>query len=208
MTRLLALAALLPAGVARADDLADLLNRVPGDMNTVAVINVRAINQTPRAVREKWRDNAETEYLAGAAARPPWVALVVVGADLHPGALARGRSIALVPVDPAINSTAVAKRDNGVVQTVDDLTLVLSPKRGYFGWPAAGVLAVSSTLPRQDFARWVRGARTADKPAVSEYLQQAVAAHKDAHVLIATDLKDLIDPTTARAALQQSGAVP
>jgi hypothetical protein len=208
MTRLLALAALLPAGVARADDLADLLNRVPGDMNTVAVINVRAINQTPRAVREKWRDNAETEYLAGAAAVPPWVTLVVVGADLHPGALARGRSIALVPVDPAINSTAVARRENGVVQTVDDLTLVLSPKRGYFGWPAAGVLAVSSTLPRQDFARWVRGARKADRPAVSEYLQQAVAAHKDAHVLIATDLKDLIDPTTARAALQQSGAVP
>ena len=77
MTRLLALAALLPAGVARADDLAELLNRVPGDMNTVAVINVREINKTPRAVKEKWRDNDETEYLAGAIAVPPWVTVVV-----------------------------------------------------------------------------------------------------------------------------------
>ena len=50
---------------AGADDLSELLLRVPGDMNTVAVINVRAINQTPRAAKEKWRDSAETEYLAG-----------------------------------------------------------------------------------------------------------------------------------------------
>ena len=211
MTRfrtLAAVTALWTAVPAHADDLADLLNRVPGDMNTVAVVNVRAINQSPRAVREKWLDNHETEYLAGALAVPPWVPAVVIGADLHPGSLARGRSLALIPVDASVNSAAVARRENGVVQTVDDLTLVLSPKRGYFGWPAGGVLAVSSTLPRQDFARWVRGARTADRPAVAAYLQEAVAAHKAAHVLIATNLKDLIDPTAARAALQQSGAVP
>ena len=62
---------------ARADDLTELLNRVPGDMNTVAVINVREINKTPRAVKEKWRDNHETEYLAGAIAVPGWVPVVV-----------------------------------------------------------------------------------------------------------------------------------
>src|SRR5262245_15403481 len=195
----------LPVG-ARADDLSDLLLRVPGDMNTVAVINVREINKTPRAVKEKWRDNHETEFLAGAAAVPPWVTVVVVGADLHPG-MAGDRSVALIPVDSSLNSTSIARRENGVVQTVDDLTLVLSPRRGYFGFPAGGILAVSGNMARQDFARWVRSARRPDKPAVSEYLQAAVAANKDAHVLIVTDLKDLIDPTSARAALQASAAV-
>jgi hypothetical protein len=175
-------------------------------MNTVAVINVREINKTPRAVKEKWRDNHETEYLAGAAAVPPWVTVVVVGADLHPG-MVGDRSVAMIPVDYSLNSESIAKRENGVVQTVDDLTLVLSPRRGYFGFPAGGIVAVSGNLPRQDFARWVRSAKKPDKPAVSPYLQAAVAAHKDAHILIATDLKDLIDPTSARAALQASGAV-
>ena len=205
--RSLPVLALLAAPLAaRADDLTELLNRVPGDMNTVAVVNVREINKTPRAVKEKWRDNHETEYLAGAIAVPPWVPVVVVGADLHPGA-ATGRSVALIPVDASVNSAAIARRENGVVQTVDDLTLVLSPRRGYFGFPAGGIVAVSGTMPRQDFARWVRGARKPDKPAISAYLQQAVAAHKGAHIVIATDLKDLFDPAAVRAALQASGAV-
>src|SRR4051812_31315685 len=105
---------------ARADDLTELLNRVPGDMNTVAVINVREINKTPRAVKEKWRENHETEYLAGAIAVPPWASVVVIGADLHPGP-AGGRSVALVPVDYSVNSSTLAKQENGEVQTVGDL---------------------------------------------------------------------------------------
>jgi hypothetical protein len=134
--------------------------------------------------------------------------MVVIGADLNPGALARAWSVALIPVTYSVNSTTIARHENGIVQTVDDLTLVLSPKRGYFGFPAAGIVAVSETMPRQDFARWVRSARKPDKPAVSDYLQRAVTTHKDAHVVIATDLQDLFDPTAARTALEQSGEVP
>src|SRR4051794_27431766 len=98
-------AGLSPAA-GRADDLADLLPRVPGDMNTVAVINVRAVNQTPRAVKEKWRENSETEFLAGAIAVPPWATVVVVGADLPPG-VSPDRSVALIPVDYSVNSDAI-----------------------------------------------------------------------------------------------------
>lgn len=77
---------------ARADDLADLIKRVPGEMNTVAVVNVREINRTPRAVREKWREHQEAEYLAGAMAVPSFVSVVVIGAELHPGDLSHGRA--------------------------------------------------------------------------------------------------------------------
>lgn len=200
--------ALLIASTTRADDLSDLLKRVPGDMNTVAVINVREINKSPRAVREKWKENHETEYLAGAMAVPSWVTTVVIGADIHPRSLAQGRSIALIPIENAANSETIARRENGVVQTVDDLTLVLSPQRGYFGFPAAGIIGISGTMPRQEFARWVRSAKKPEKPAVSPYLQDAVNANKSAHILIAMDLKDMLDPTGVRTALQRSGVVP
>jgi hypothetical protein len=196
----------LTVSAARADDLTDLFNRVPAEMNTVAVINVREINKSPRAVKEKWRDNHETEYLAGAAAVPPYTSVVVVGADLHPRDLGRGQSVALLPLGSTVSPSAIATREAGTVQTADDLTLVLSPRRGYFGFPTPGILAVSGTMPRQEFARWVRSAKKPDKPAVSPYLQEAVAAHKDAHVLIATDLQDLFDPTAARTALMREGA--
>jgi hypothetical protein len=202
------LAALCVAPVACGDDLAELLKRVPGDMNTVAVINVREINKTPRAVKEKWRENYETEYLAGAMAVPSWATCVVIGADLHPGALAHSQSLVLIPIENAANSETIAKRENGVVQTVDDLTLVLSPRRGYFGFPGTGIIGISGTMPRQDFARWARSAKKPEKPAVSQYLQDAVAAHKNAHILIAMDLRDLLDPTAVRSALERSGEVP
>ncbi|HKB04151.1 MAG TPA: hypothetical protein VKD90_18150 [Gemmataceae bacterium] len=206
--RLLAAAAALAAlPAARADDLADLFNRVPGDMNTVAVINVREINKTPRAVKENWRENHETEYLAGAMAVPAWVPAVVIAADLHPGAVANARSLALFPAAGSISSESIARRENGVVQSIGDTNIVLSPRRGYIAVPARGIVGVSSTMPRQEFVRWVRAARRADAPAVSAYLRDAVAAHKDAHVLIATDLDSLFDPTSVRQALQRSGEV-
>ena len=120
------LAALTAAPAAAADDLAELLKRVPGDMNTVAVINVREINKSPRAVKEKWRENAETGYLAGAMAVPPAVPVVVIGADFHPGPAA-DRSVALIPVDYSVSSDSIAKRENGVVETVNGLTLSTRP---------------------------------------------------------------------------------
>jgi hypothetical protein len=196
----------LPA--ARADDLAELLNRVPADMNTVAVINVREINKTPRAIEEKWKENHETRYLAGAIAVPAWVSVVVIAADLHPGAVAGARALALFPADGSVSADSIARRENGVVQPAGDTNIVLSPQRGYMAVPARGIVGVSATMPRQDFVRWVRAARKADAPAVSPYVRDAVAAHRDAHVLIATDLDGLFDPTAVRQALQRSGTGP
>jgi hypothetical protein len=198
-----ALLIVLPA--ARADELADLLARVPANMNTVAVVNVREINKTPRAVKEKWRENYETEYLAGAIAVPPWVPVLVVAADLQPGALASAPSLVLVPVDNAVNSETIAKRENGVVEALGDRSIVLSPRRGYMGVPAAGILGISPNMPRQEFARWFKSAQKPDKPALSAYVRDAIAAQKDAHILIATDLEDMLDPTSVRVALMQSG---
>jgi len=193
---------------ARADDLEELIKRVPGEMNTLAVVNVREINKSPRAVREKWKEQQEAEYLAGALAVPSWVTVVVIGAEIHPGDLSHGRSIELLPIQNAANSSTIAKRENGIVQTNDDLTLVLSPKRGYFGFPANGIVGISSTMARQDFARWARSSRKPEKPAISQYLQDSVAAHKDAHIIVAIDLKDCLDPTAVRSAIQLSGVVP
>jgi hypothetical protein len=198
-----ALFAALPG--ARADELAELLKRVPAEMNTVAVINVRAINKSPRAVKENWRDTHETEYLAGALAVPASVPVVVIAADLHPEDLAHGKSLALVPVSNLMDSDTLAMRENGVVQALTERFIVLSPRRGYLGVPAMGVLGVSANMPRQDFARWFHSAARPEKPVLAPYLSEAAAAHPSAHILIATDLTDLLDPTAVRAALQKAG---
>lgn len=200
-------AVLATASATRADDLADLIKRVPGDMNTVAVINVREINKSPRAIKEKWHENHETEYMAGAIAVPAWVPVVVIGADLHPGALAAGRSAALFPADVSVSSESIAKRENGTVQSTGDWNIVLSPRRGYMAVLASGIVGVSNSMPRQDFVRWVRASRKPERPAISTFLQDTVNAHKTDQVLIATDLQDLFDPTSVRIALQQSGVV-
>ena len=189
---------------ARAAELKDVLKYVPGHLNTLAVINVKEINKTPRAVKEGWQKNHETEYLAGALAVPPWASFVVIGAELYPGQLAEGKSLVLVPVNNALSSTDINNREGGTTQLMGDKTVVLSPKRGYVAMPAPGIVAVSSTLPRQEFSRWLTQPKP-EKPSISSYLQESVAAKSAAQILIAIDLGDIFDPQSLRLELLSGG---
>jgi len=205
MTRFLTLTALAAAALpAAAAEVPDVLKYVPGHWNTVAVINVAAINKSPRAVKEGWAKNHETEYLAGALAVPPWAHFVVIAADLYPGQLAEGKSLALVPVNNALTQTEIAQREGGTTQTMGDKTVTLSPRRGYVGIPTPGIVAVSSTMPRQDFARWLTQPKPA-KAAISEYVQEAVARHAKADIAVVLDLGELFDPQATRLELLRGG---
>jgi hypothetical protein len=190
---------------AQGDDVANLLARVPSSMNTLAIINVARINESERAKREKWRENNETEYLAGAINVPPWARVVIISADLNPGALAYAPTLALVPVSNTINVDDIAKRENGVVQSVAQRSIVLSPQRGYIGMPVTGILGVSNTMPRQVYTRWFTNAQT-NKSTLTPYLQTASAKVAETDIVVAVDMLNMLDPTHVRIALIQAKA--
>ncbi|WP_020473190.1 hypothetical protein [Zavarzinella formosa] len=205
MKRLIWLAAMLAMiPSARSAELPDVLKYVPGRMNTVAVINVREINKSPRAVKEEWSKNHETEYMAGALAVPPWAHFVVIGAELYPGELAEGKSLALVPVNNTLTSTEIAQREGGTTQLMGDKTVILSPRRGYVAIPTPGIVAVSSTLPRQEFSRWLTQPKP-EKVSYSAYIQEALAKKSKSHIVVATDLTDIFDPQSLRLELLRGG---
>lgn len=202
MRRLLLL--LCCATSATAAELKDLLRYVPVHMNTVAVVNVREINKSPRAIREGWAKNHETEYLGGALAVPPWADVVVISAELFPGYLAEGRTLALVPVNNTLTSAEIAKREGGTSQLMGGKTVILSPRRGYVAIPTPGIVGVSSTVPRQEFARWVSQPQPT-APVMSKYLQEALASKSKAPIAIAVDMAEMFDPQTIRIELLRGG---
>ncbi len=71
LTGLLAVSA-TDNGSRAADATQELVRFLPSDANTVSVVRVRQILETPRAQAEGWSDLTEEGFLAGASRIPPW----------------------------------------------------------------------------------------------------------------------------------------
>lgn len=205
MQRIIWIALLIAvAPSARAVELNDVLKFVPGQSNTVAVINVKEINKSARAQKEGWSKNHETEYMAGALAVPPWASFVVIGAQIYPGELAEGKSLVLVPISAGLYASDISAREGGTTQMMGENTVVLSPKRGYAAIPYPGILGVSSTFPRQEYSRWINQPKP-EKMSISPYLQESIKANATAPIVIASDLTDIFDPQAVRMELLKGG---
>jgi len=170
-------------------------------MNTVAVIHVDAINSTPRGKSEKLRESHEADYMSGSIALPPWAKVAVLSAHLQPGRLSGAPTLTLMPVGDFFPET-VAKRENGTIQKIADRRVVLSPSHGYIGQPARGILAVSDSVSRQDFSRWLVNATEPDKPAIGDWLAKAAAT--PAHIVFAVDVSDMFNPAGLRMEFEQT----
>src|SRR5262245_470997 len=70
--------------VQAAENLDSLLPYLPPTSNTLAVVRVREILESPRAKQEGWREQS-VKFLAGADAVPVWVDALALGGHFYPG---------------------------------------------------------------------------------------------------------------------------
>ena len=66
---------------ASAQDLNKLLNRMPDTTNTLTVIDIKALMNTPKAAAEGWAQKRNMDYLSGRAPFPPGSNFCVVGSE-------------------------------------------------------------------------------------------------------------------------------
>jgi hypothetical protein len=197
----------VPQAPAAEGDLARLLNAVPEWMNTLAVIDVKAINESPRAKKEEWAKKHQSEYLSGAINIPPRAPMVLITGITDPLNVGRGHLIGMVPVPQFITMKDLAEGEGGTMETIAEVTAVLSPRRGYIVQLPNHIVAGTSTIPRQNLARWIRFAKSNDKPVLSKYFQEAVAQKKDAQILLAYNMEEMLDPISVRLEVMASGLV-
>ncbi|HEV3079903.1 MAG TPA: hypothetical protein VGY66_08995 [Gemmataceae bacterium] len=194
----------IPAGSEAAqNDLQLFMNAIPASTNTITVIRMRSIMQSPLARREGWAKKREVEYQEGTAVLPPTSDIIVIASKLIPGNLANSPTIALMPVDQPIADRDLAVRERGSVQPVGGEFVVLSSRNCYM-ITKGKYLAIVSPADRQETAQWIRFVRKNREPAVTQYLQDAINADADADLMVAIDTEDILDPRLIRYALNHS----
>jgi len=201
---LFALLLLANQGVA-ADQLDDLLRKVPDRANTVVVIEREAILRSPLAARLGWAKKSEADYLAGISAIPPGASKLVFAAQLVPGSLGSSWVIGLMQMKNDVSIAEVARREKHSVDNLAGFPVVLCPRDAYFVEMGPRLVGTMHPANRQELARWLRSIKRSSQPTLTPYLQQAVGNGSDqSQIVLAIDTLDMVDTKEIRAHLGQS----
>ncbi|MBI1902551.1 MAG: hypothetical protein HYS13_15730 [Planctomycetia bacterium] len=183
----------LAVSAAAAERWEPLVGKLPEPTNAVAVIDVQALLESPRAKKEGWREMQETGYLAGAVAMPPSVQVAIIGAHLQvedPGN-AETVSLALFKPGTKISLERLVSRENGQLDQVADRTIALTPRGGYVTEVSPGVFASQWPPDRQCLARWLREWQEDGGGRLSPYLLEALYRTDSSQIIVAFDMEDL-----------------
>lgn len=168
-----------------------LIKLVPHAANTVGVIRINEILESPLARSEQWIDRRD-ELFGGATQVPPWADVVVLAGLVHPTVPEEAWTVAFLPMSDDIDMKTIAWHEGSPVQELAGFSSVRSRRGAYLVQVAPNVLAVRTPGARQQTARWLRtvAAGTVSTP---EYLSQAAASANQ--ILLALDMADALDPT-------------
>src|SRR5580704_3109952 len=123
---------LIAAPVQARDDLEQFLNAIPDSTNTLTIIRMRSILESPRSLREGWAKKRESEYLEGAVLIPPTANLVVVATKLVPGDFANSPAIGFIPLAKEVDNKEFLAREKGEVQYVAGESVFKSSRNAYY----------------------------------------------------------------------------
>jgi hypothetical protein len=195
---------LVAAGSAEASFM-ELLRRVPDSANTLILIDVERMLMSPIAMKEKWRDKANSSQ--GERLHFPIEAVRYMLAskldfvsdfeDIWDAALIETTSDVSLPY--------LSKMEGGYLDTVEGQQIAFSPRNAFFVSFKPTILGVMFPANRQDLGRWIRKFKHREDPQVSEYLQSAVQlAHGKDQMVVAFDLGDLFTSRQVRDLLHHA----
>lgn len=184
---------------AHGDDVADLLPFVPDDANAISLMRIDALKSSPLGLARNWAERHETDFLEGAVTVPPWVSTLIRASYLRPGTPGGAWTVVLVSLPEDHDMQILAEREGTEVQEIDERPAVLSPEsNGYFIELTPRVLGGMMPATRQDVARWADEATEANRQSgLSPYLV-AAADDDSAQIVMAFDIKHMLDPATIR----------
>lgn len=205
---------LVVASAASAQSVEDLLPFIPEDANSVSILRVHALTNSPRGRALGWAEKHETEYLHGAVTIPPWVERLVRASQASPGTPGGNWTVALLPLPADYDLSELAEREGTEVQEIAEHSVVATLRHnGYFvelhgkGKDDSRVLGGMSPATRQQVARWIQESHGGlGLPLISDYLLQA-CADPEPQIVIAFDLEHMLDPVTIRYRLNGSAAL-
>ncbi|MCA8998478.1 MAG: hypothetical protein KDA80_15880 [Planctomycetaceae bacterium] len=195
------LGVLIAAPTVGQDNVAEMAQRLPDDVNTIGIVRIGEVLGSPLATREGWHDQLEERFLAGAAGIPPHIPNLVVGSLIHPTVPEEVWSTMIIPLPPDMSMETIAERSEASVELLGDQKSVRTRRNAFVSEIGDGLVAVYSPAHRQDAARWIRAITNRRTGQFSEYLASAVK--HSGHLVLALDLAEMIDPTQLKRLLSE-----
>ena len=200
----LSLLGVLPAGAYA--QFGGLLVRVPPRTNTIVVLNMEKILDSPLAQKENWRLQREKIYAAGLTMLPPSANQFVMAAQLDLEFMQPAWEVALLSLDDEVSAVDIAAAKQGKIDRISERTAVVLPTDAYLVQFNKNTVGVMRPANRQNVATWLRQTDSTDgRPDLSPYLSEAVAfAEKGGTpIIMAIDLQDYVSPDLVRSRIGQ-----
>ncbi len=171
----LLIASLLAPAVSQAQ-FKGMRNRIPGDTNTLILINAEKLFGSPVADRERWDARRKAAYDAGISALPPDATEVLLAGRRDHEFGESLWELGMINLRADRNVTTVAQRFGGSMDEISGRSAARLPDDHYVIQISPSLLASYTPANRQDVSRWLRSTdMTTAGAKLPAYLEQAFA---------------------------------
>lgn len=183
----------------------ELLSRVPVAANAVALVDVEGLFKSKLGVKQSWSRRYYTDYASGLVAFPPTVQTAVLAAKIDADSISAEWELGLVRLKQPFAMKKLAEKEAASLEKLEGHSFVASERRACFIELRPQTLAVTNHQNRQDVARWLRVTHDRPRPAMSDYLQEALTGSSaKGQYRLALDLQDVLHLDDVKLRLQNS----
>lgn len=207
---LLALASLAgltgPAQAQLATSFEDLIKRVPQSANTLMLVDVEGLFNSPLGQSENWKAQAERGSVDSLGlSTEATKAVVAMSTSLH--TLQEVYKLSMVAMESAPSGLGgLARQEGGLLETVENTSVVWTPRDMYLYLIPPNVVGFASPAERQQLGQWLQQTVINPRNAVPGYASHALSrVRAGSQVALAVDLDNAISPQIAAAWL---GTIP
>jgi hypothetical protein len=182
------------AGLSYAAENDDMLRWIPQATNSVAIVRVKQLLESPLGRKEKWSQQQRDGYAAGVTSTPPGVEEIVRATEVRTAGAAAATTFTVYRTIQESMVRSIARRDSATIDKVGDTVAVRSARGPYFVQLAPKLMGAVEPADRQVLSRWIRDGLKAPPVPSDSFLHKAVRADEADQVIVAVDLSDMLDP--------------
>jgi hypothetical protein len=192
---------------ARAVEPETALKQIPVSINSLAIVKIQPLVNSPLGKKEGWAQKHQTQFLAGSVHIPPSVDFVIRGFEFHPEDTRATKYYGIASWQTPISMARFAEHEKAHLELIVGHPAVHTGRNTYFAELSPGLVGAVYPDYRQNMARWLREIDSGRVNAASPYLQEVVANAGNAQIVLGLDFQDLMDPKTWRERIKSSSAV-
>jgi hypothetical protein len=176
----------------------DALRLIPGACNAVAIVQTRNLVNSPLGKKEKWADAVRRAYAEGLLSSPPWVKQLIQGTVIGSPTGGPPETFSIYVTGELMTVADIARHELSHAENLAGHQAVLSPRNVYFVQFSPGLIGALQPANRQGAAHWLQSAGQSRGASINSDLVRALSTDDKAQVVVAVDLKDMLNPRHIR----------